>query len=162
MTHPNQPPGPPHFDPPPPGNPVPAAPPQQYPAAQQQPGPPGTSGNVAAYFRTARPTEAGGYAVLPMALMQRMDPLWQERMVGLLDQLHYQHNAAPWPRYRVHATERRPIAECDERQLAEAGIAADLPDDDSGSDELIYRAPDGEIINDPSTSIHVAIPDPIR
>lgn len=158
MTHPNQPPGPPHFDPPPPGNPVPAAPPPpQQPTAQRH-GP-----SVAEYFRTPRPTEAGGYAVLPISLMEQMDPLWQERMVGLLDQLHHQHNAAPWPRYRVQATERRPVNECDERQLGQAGITADLPDDESGNEELIYRNTHGEVITDPAAHhIQVTIPDPIR
>lgn len=182
MTHPNQqgPQGPqqPGQQPPPPyGNPAPGPPPMQaMPAGhpyrpQGQPSPPQPAQQqqqqartLADYFRSeARPVDAGAYAVLPMFLMDQMPPLWQDRMVTLLDQFQQQYSNAPWPaRYRVEATEWRPIIDCDERQLNAVGIHADFADDDPDGDELIYRDTTGETIADPSARrIQVPIADPL-
>lgn len=135
------------------------APPPQPPQPPQQQG-----RSVREYFRVeSRPVDAGAYAVLPIRLMDQMPPQWQNAMTALLEQLHQQFRGAPWPeRYRVEAAEFRPVAECDERQLAAVGIEADYDDDDPEGEELIYRDKGGETISDPYTRrILVPISDPL-
>lgn len=137
--------------------PPPAQPPQPQQGQQQ-------GRSVREYFRTeGRPVDAGAYAVLPIRLMEQMPPQWQNGMTALLDQLQQQFARAPWPeRYRVEATEFRPVAECDEQQLKAVGIEADYDDDDPEGEELIYRDSNGERISDPtSRRIMVPIQDPL-
>lgn len=69
------------------------------------------------------------YVVLPRVLAEQMPEPWQHQLGQLLAYLHEHTGQAPWPWYRVLPCRLVPVADCDDRQLAEVGVNLDLDQD---------------------------------
>lgn len=94
------------------------------------------------------------YVVLPRHLLAQLPPQLQHNLVQVLDQVQRVMSSASWPVWRVVPSRWAPIDELDERELAEAGVWAEI----DGRGVLTYRdSTTGRALSDTETRRRVLV-----